>query len=83
MKVKKKKLEGCTLPVLNYGSQTWATTEAQILKLSRTQLAMGWSLAGIKRRDKIRNTLGFKPIPECATLDSRVSDQGRICDFIY
>ncbi len=27
--------------------------------------------------------LGFKPIPECATLDSRVSDQGRICDFIY
>ncbi len=27
--------------------------------------------------------LGFKPIPECATLDSRVSDQGRICDFIF
>ncbi len=27
--------------------------------------------------------LGFKPIPECATLDSRVSDQERICDFIY
>ncbi len=31
----------------------------------------------------IRNTLGFKPIPECATLDSHVSNQGRICDFIY
>ncbi len=28
-------------------------------------------------------SLGFKRIPECATLDSRVSDQGRICDFIY
>ncbi len=28
-------------------------------------------------------SLGFKPIPECATPDSRVSDQGRICDFIY
>ncbi len=27
--------------------------------------------------------LGFKPIPEYATLDSRVNDQGRICDFIY
>ncbi len=27
--------------------------------------------------------LGFKPIPECTTFDSRVSDQGRICDFIY
>ncbi len=27
--------------------------------------------------------LGFKPIPECATLDSHVSDQERICDFIY
>ncbi len=27
--------------------------------------------------------LGFKPIPECDTLDSRVSDQGRICDFIH
>ncbi len=26
---------------------------------------------------------GFKPLPECAILDSRVSDQGRICDFIY
>ncbi len=24
--------------------------------------------------------LGFKPIPECANLDSRVSDQGKICD---
>ncbi len=27
--------------------------------------------------------LRFKPIPECATLDSHVSDQGRIRDFIY
>ncbi len=27
--------------------------------------------------------LGFKPTPECATLDSRVTDQGRIYDFIY
>ncbi len=32
---------------------------------------------------KHTSLLGFKPIPECAALDSRVSDQGRICDFIY
>ncbi len=56
MKVKKKILESCTPPVLTYGSQTWATIEAQILKVSRTQLAMERSLASIKRRDKIRNT---------------------------
>ncbi len=56
MKVKKKICESCTLPVFTYGSQTWVTTEAQILKLSRTQLATKWSLAGIKWRDKIRNT---------------------------
>ncbi len=28
-------------------------------------------------------SLGFKPIPERATLDSHVSDQGRIRDFTY
>ncbi len=27
--------------------------------------------------------LGFKPIPECTTLDSCASDQGRIRDFTY
>ncbi len=27
--------------------------------------------------------LGFKPILECATLDSRASDQRIICDFMY
>ncbi len=32
---------------------------------------------------EIFGLLGFKPIPECATLDSCVSDPGRICDFIY
>ncbi len=32
---------------------------------------------------EVQVALGFKPIPECATLDSCVSDQGRICDFIY
>ncbi len=56
MKVKKKILESCAIPVLIYGSQKWATTEAQNLKLSGTQIAMEPSLAGIKRRDKMRNT---------------------------
>ncbi len=36
-----------------------------------------------KRNFIIYIQLGFKPIPECTTLDSRVSDQGRIFDFIY
>ncbi len=54
MKVKKKILESCTLPVLTYGSQTWATTEAQNLKLSRTETANG-AFPGW-RRDEIRNT---------------------------
>ncbi len=40
-----------------------------------------WLLIHIQRQ--CTWLLGFKPIPECATLNSRVSDQGRICDFIY
>ncbi len=32
---------------------------------------------------QIAYLFGFKPIPGCATIDSRVSEQGRICDFIY
>ncbi len=56
MEVKKKILESCTLPVLTYGSQTWAITEAQNLKLGRIQIAMEPSLAGIKWRDKMRIT---------------------------
>ncbi len=42
-----------------------------------------WHACIAIRPAKHRSLLGFKLIPECATLDSRVSDQGRICDFIY
>ncbi len=56
LKVKRKRLESCTLPILTNGFQTWATTEAQNLQLKRTQVAMEHSLAGIKQKDKIKNT---------------------------
>ncbi len=37
----------------------------------------------IDTMDIVSLLLGFKPIPECANLDSRVSDQGKICDSTY
>ncbi len=34
-------------------------------------------------RGNQQDVLGFKPIPECANLDSRVSDQGKIRNSTY
>ncbi len=54
--------------------------ESAVSRLSSPlPLAYSW----LKMSGRLSRQLGFKPIPECATLDSRVGDQGRICDFIY
>ncbi len=47
--------ESCTIPVLLYGSQTWATTQNQNTKLIRTQIAMERTMSGVKRRDRLSN----------------------------
>ncbi len=55
LKSKIKILDSCTIPVITYGSQTWATTKTQIGKIQKTQLAMLRSILGKKRRDRISN----------------------------
>lgn len=49
LKMKKKIWEACTVPVLLYGSQTWATTESRNMKLARTLLAMERVMIGVKK----------------------------------
>jgi len=49
-------LESCKYPFLTYGSQTRATTNNQLEKLRRTQLAMERSIIGTRLEDKIRST---------------------------
>ncbi|PZC72867.1 hypothetical protein B5X24_HaOG210392 [Helicoverpa armigera] len=44
-------------PVLTYGAQTWSLTECQKSRLKVCQRAMERSLLGIKRTDRIRNTV--------------------------
>ncbi len=54
-----------------------------ILEKGRSQANSNWLYEVDGEMFPMCSQLGFKPIPECATLDSRVSDQGRICDFVY
>ncbi|GBP74986.1 Putative uncharacterized transposon-derived protein F52C9.6 [Eumeta japonica] len=49
---KSKLFNTCILPVLTYGSETWALTRNIAKKLSTCQHAMERSMVGIKRKDK-------------------------------
>ncbi|GBP25135.1 Putative uncharacterized transposon-derived protein F52C9.6 [Eumeta japonica] len=53
---KSKLFNTCILPVLTYGSETWALTRNIAKKLSTCQHAMERSMVGIKRKDKVRNS---------------------------
>lgn len=53
---KSKLFNTCILPVLTYGSETWALTRNIANKLSTCQHAMERSMVGIKRKDKVRNS---------------------------
>ncbi len=57
IKLKKRVRESCTLPFITYGAQTWALTNSQIEKIRCTQKAMERSLLGVKKKDRIRNTI--------------------------
>lgn len=50
-------IDTCILPILTYGAQTWSLTEAQKTKLKVCQRAMERSILGVKRTDRIRNTI--------------------------
>lgn len=56
-KLKTKILRTCVFPTLIYGCQTWAPTTSQMNKLKSTQTTMYRSILGIKKRDKIRNSV--------------------------
>jgi hypothetical protein len=54
-KTKGKLFNTCILPVLMYGSQTWALTKATISKLACSQRAMERSMLGVRKSDRLRN----------------------------
>ncbi|KAI8437485.1 hypothetical protein MSG28_011804 [Choristoneura fumiferana] len=45
----------CVLPVMTYGSETWALTMGLMRKLKVTQRAMERAMLGVSLRDRIRN----------------------------
>ncbi|CAH2250851.1 jg10233 [Pararge aegeria aegeria] len=55
MKYKQKVFDMCILPILTYGSQTWALTQKLEQKLAICQRSMERSMLHVKRLDKIRN----------------------------
>lgn len=56
-KTKGKLFNTCVLPVLMYGSQTWALTKATTSHLACCQRAMERSMIGVRKTDRLRNTL--------------------------
>lgn len=54
--VKRKLFNTCILPILTYGSQTWATTVKTTQKLVSCQRSMERSILGYTRRDKKKAT---------------------------
>ena len=52
MRVKSKLFNSCILPILTYGCQTWALTNAHLNKLKVCQRSMERSMVGVKRKDR-------------------------------
>ena len=52
---KVKILESCVVPILVYGTRTWALINEPYEKLRVTQRQMERSILGIERRDRIKN----------------------------
>lgn len=57
VRIKSKILRSCVFPTLIYGCQTWALKSDQLDKLKSTQTTMYRSILGIKKRDKIKNSI--------------------------
>ena len=56
MKIKRRLLNECILPVMTYGSETWTLSKPIIEKLSVAQHKMERIMLGITLRDKKRNS---------------------------
>ena len=56
MSMKKKVFNQCVLPTMTYACETWATTKRMDNKLRVTQRAMECLMAGVAKKDHIRNT---------------------------
>ena len=54
--MKKKVFNQCVLPTMTYACETWATTKRMDNKLRVTQRAMERLMAGVTKKDLIRNT---------------------------
>ena len=53
-KLKKKVMDGCLLPCLSYGSQTWILNKNATDKIQKTQRAMERSILNIRLKDKVK-----------------------------
>ncbi|XP_063539716.1 uncharacterized protein LOC134748833 [Cydia strobilella] len=53
--LKSKVFDQCVLPVMTYGSETWALTMGLIRRLKVTQRAMERAMLGVSLRDRVRN----------------------------
>lgn len=56
LSLKRRLIDMCILPILIYGTQTWALPKALKSKLKICQRAMERSILGVTRMDRIRNT---------------------------
>lgn len=55
--IKRRVFNTCVLPCITYGSETWALTKHHRNMLEHCQRAMERNMIGIKKQDKIRNTV--------------------------
>ncbi|GBP33186.1 Putative uncharacterized transposon-derived protein F52C9.6 [Eumeta japonica] len=55
--IKRKVFNTCVLPCITYGCETWALTKHHRNMLEHCQRAMERSMIGIKKEDKIQNTV--------------------------
>ncbi|XP_063547113.1 uncharacterized protein LOC134754708, partial [Cydia strobilella] len=53
--LKSKVFDQCVLPMMTYGSETWALTMGLIRRLKVTQRAMERAMLGVSLRDRVRN----------------------------
>ena len=58
MRLKRKAFNGCILPVMTYGCETWSLSNTQLEKLVTTQRKMERITIGVTLKDS-KSTTGF------------------------
>ncbi|KAG1667211.1 hypothetical protein GQR58_018568 [Nymphon striatum] len=61
--LKRKVYDQCILPVLTYGSETWAITDTLLRKLASAQHSMERRILGVSWRDRKTNSLRYPRYP--------------------